>query len=209
MSQPDTMSQPDDPRSDQQDPLDAYRPPPATAGSASDSNPLHPLKSSPLRRYALWRIRMTVGILLIPALLNWVCIHLALNANVPRGFPNPLLDLLWVLFLATLIGCSLPLLERIGELLRWRLVPRVSPVLWREALYGGLQYLIPAAIAGSVLWIIWLGLFFFVDAGGRFQMTVTVLLSTLGHAVGASVWGNVLWRWNRLRRQSQQPVASP
>ena len=172
-----------------------YRPPIA-AGSESDA----------LRPRALFALRITLLLLLVPAALNYVCFDLVAigqsglsatqkwlyrttNLSLVVAVPN----VIWFL--------GLPLLEGLGELIRSRLAGDTDKARWREALHLSLRPAPWLALIGAVLWSLWvigvylLGIHFFA---------ISLAVAVPAHLVAACFYIPLLVRWIRLARAAKR-----
>jgi hypothetical protein len=68
-------------------------------------------------------------------------------------------------------------------------------------MYHSLWTLLWAARLGAICWIAWLVLFFYARIVNGFW--ISFLMGTIGHLIGAWVYGTIFYNWYRLRRAAQ------
>jgi hypothetical protein len=175
-----------------------YAPPRAALGAPPASR----TASSPLRRRAVRWLRLSLLILLPAALANWAVLsppHRFAVLSISVVIHDFLLLLMLAGFLVLLFA-GMPVLEWTAERIRRWVAPRVSARRWRNTLYAGLWPTIWAATLGLILWLAWVYLFFLNRQLNR--LVLCQVMGTIGHLLGAWVYGSVLVGWFRLWRRA-------
>jgi hypothetical protein len=163
------------------------------------------------RPVALKTIRDALLILAIPAVWNYGCLFWSEFAGVPRdgrmfdADDDPVIRVMAVgnLFLlaATFLGLwlfALKILDGIALAVHHFFGGRTSNTEWLESMYYSLWTLLWASRLGAVCWIVWLILFFYARTFDPFW--TCFVMGTVGHLIGAWVYGTVFYNWYRLRQ---------
>ena len=93
---------------------------------------------------------------------------------------------------------ALGILELAAGLLHLVFGGGVSRDDWLTSLHLSLWPMVPAALVGSVLWVLWLVLFHLAGHPGGFALDVVFQIA--GNILGAWVYLTVFWNWYQLRR---------
>jgi len=158
------------------------------------------------RRQALWEVRLALIALMIPALLNFVCFFFV---EAPQRFVHGTFFLFGTLFLLVIVVDTFLLvvlnlfvwffglwtLERIAIVLHW--FTRCSREEWLGCLHQSIiERLSIAARIGALIWLAWLGLFYFTPAP---VIIIHNVASIFAWGVAAWVVLPLLLKWWRLR----------
>jgi hypothetical protein len=161
------------------------------------------------RSAARKNIRHALLILVIPAVWNYGCLFWPDLIAIPQPRVEPtFLDSAvqvmslgnLLLIVAAFIGlwfCALKVLDWIAMTVHRLFGGHTTRTQWLESMYYSLWTLRWAARLGAVCWIAWLILFFYARAGDPFW--TCFLMGTIGHLIGAWVYGTVFYNWYRLR----------
>jgi hypothetical protein len=168
------------------------------------------------RPVALKNIRDALLILLIPAAWNYGCLFWGEFVGVPRGGRmldagnDPVFRVLALgnLFLLTaaFVGLwllALKILDGIAVAVHHVCGGRTSRTAWLESMYYSLWTLRWASRLGAVCWIAWLILFFYARMFDPFW--ICFVMGTVGHLIGAWVYGTIFYNWYRLRQATPPP----
>ena len=159
-------------------------------------------KVLPLRAQARSYVRRTLLILAIGVGVNiWANFYwtepyprLSYDTRPPLVIGNAIF---FSVVFAVLWFVALRLIEFIAGLFHAVFGRVVSREDWLTSLHQSLWPMIPAALMGCVLWILWLVLFHLAGYPGGFALDVVFQIA--GHALGAWVYLNVFWNWYQLR----------
>jgi hypothetical protein len=161
------------------------------------------------RSVARKNIHHALLILLIPALWNYGCLFWPDLIAIPRYSGKPVnLDPVaraaswgsFVLIAVTFIGLglfALKILDGIAIFVHRCVGGQTTRTAWLESMYFSLWTLRWASRLGAVWWIVWLIVFFYARAFDPFW--TCFIMGTVGHLIGAWVYGTIFYNWYRLR----------
>jgi hypothetical protein len=184
-----------------------YQPPTSMSQPAERTAALR-TESAPQRAAALFHVRLILGILLVPAIYNIFRFSYPSPAisPIPVGMSN-------LFFAGNLLGliASSSLVYFFG-LSFFEAITRAShaifsrqPTLpwWLDALYATFIRSAPYAVAGAILWGIWV--FGFYQAKVDF-MVLSVPVGILAHGLAAALYLPLIYRWYRIEIKGVRPL---
>jgi hypothetical protein len=163
------------------------------------------------RAAAVKHVRDALCILAIPALWNYGCLFWgnfvglppsgqALAASAAPGHGILAMANLVVLVASFLAGwfLAMTILDWVALTIHFWWGGTTPARDWLQSMYHSLWTLVWASRLGAICWIAWLLLFFYSTNFDRFW--ISFWMGTLGHLIGAWVYGTILLNWYRLRR---------
>ena len=156
----------------------------------------------PHRRLAVRNIRVALPIFLLPAVYNILCFHSreSFEGSYPRS-PNIMLGVVNLIGLGLLAIAIWFLGMRALEILTkiiYSFMHRLSGWdQWKEALYQSLDRLPVLAVAGAVLWAIWVCAFYQLEVG---FLTISIPVGIAGNLLGAWLYVPLIVHWFRIER---------
>ena len=173
--------------------------------------------SSDQRSNALFLVRWTIVMLLIPGAWNFYCFHFVRATHrliFNDGYiihPNVQWLFACVNFVlsAGLIAfvwfAGLKTLDCVGVVAHHLFAEEMPQQQWLASMYDSLWPLKWIAPVGAVSWMLWLYLYFYTN----FQVIVINLaLGGFGHILALLVYGNIFYRWYRLRGEHKRRLAN-
>lgn len=149
---------------------------------------------SELEQAATWNFRLGILALAVPTYLNAACLLAGPKSRAPLEIIIILgvWNAMWITGLAVLLWyAGMPLLKWIAGLFWTLLGSPGSHEAWLDATYAGFAILPLAGRIAALLWLLWLGLFFYTSYPGG------PLLTLLFHVLGWTIGGWVLWTIGR------------
>lgn len=167
---------------------------------------LGPLPSSDERLLALRHVRIALLILLLPAGFNFV----SFNFPDPRYLDSPIYNLFRALNAIGFVAIAgavwflgLAVLEGLTRLLHAIFARRSEIHDWRMTLYLILGRAPAFAIAGAVLWTIWVAAFYQLQVG---FYTISVPIGIASHLLAAGLYLPLFYRWYQTERIARQSM---
>lgn len=181
--------------------------PPTLMSQTAERTVLSPSESSKQRAAALFHVRVILGILLVPAIYNFVCFNYPSSAISPiPPTIHPLFRLVnlvgLIVIVATVYYAGLWLFEAITRASHAIFSRRPTLNLWLEALYATFIRSAPYAVAGAILWAIWV--FGFYQTNVDF-MVLSVPVGILAHGLAAALYLPLIYRWYCIERDWVDP----
>lgn len=150
-----------------------------------------------------WQVSLLI--LLLPAMVNFYLLLERSIRYVDVVPPQPhfaliLVNMIWCVPLAALLRFAfLPLLELIAGAIRYLFARNVPRQLWLASMYRSLSLLVPVAIFGAVLWMVWLVGFYLLEMN---FFVISIPVGILAHLLGATIYLRIFYGWFRLSRES-------
>ncbi len=159
---------------------------------------------SPDRAGAMLRVRTALGIMLLPALYNFVCFSFPAGLSEPG---SPIRTVFLVVNGLGLIGVFIAIwffgLTAL-ELVTWvcqRIFARNSSLgEWHAVLYVSLRHLPVFALCGAILWSIWTVAFYIL---GMNFFALSVPIGIAAHLLAAGLYLPLFYRWYQLERAAR------
>ncbi len=153
-------------------------------------------------------VRLSLVILLVPAVYNFICFNLQFNADrvdiivlnlyrLTNAFGFALIVLgVWLL--------GLSILELVAKGIHMIFARRSKFESWRRALHLILHRTPYFAIVGALLWITWIAAFY--QLGVDFYV-ISVPIGVASHLLAAGLYLPLFSQWFRLERSSKNTVS--
>lgn len=179
--------------------------PPAVLACAEEQSVPSPSEFIKLRAAALFHVRLILGILLVPAIYNFVCFNYPSSAISPIP---PTIHLLFrlvngvglIIIVATVYYAGLWLFEAFTRASHAIFSRQPTLSLWLEALYATFIRSAPYAVAGAILWAIWVYGFYQTNVD---FMLLSVPVGILAHVLAAALYLPLIYRWYRIERDGK------
>ena len=157
---------------------------------------------SPERLQARRQLRISLVILLLPALHNYLCYDAQRSVSLGPDFSilQRSFDGVAISFLGLVIWFGgLPLLEGATRIIH-RLFSRGAAIAdWRAALYSILSNMPYFALVGAVLWFTWN--VFYYNLGFNFY-AISVPIGIAAHLLAAGLYLRLFFQWFQIERRS-------
>lgn len=157
------------------------------------------------RRNALFHLRLTLCILLIPAIYNYYAFDREVFTYA--RFPMPIYALYRIVNIGAMFVGSLliwyfahSILEWLSGMIRQLFAKTVDRNAWQNAFYSSLQRAMYLSIAGAMLWAIWVYAIYSLDAD---FFVVSWAVGVPAHLLGACWYVPLFVAWYKLRKASK------
>ena len=174
------------------DQINPYRPP-------ADAILTEPPNAA--RELARRQLRITLAILLIPGIHNYLCYDQLRTLDMGLTISTwwRALDVAQIGFLAIIIWfAGLPFLESVTRVLHHWLSRQADLRAWQSALYEVLATTTYFALAGAALWFIWNIGYFYLHIH---FFTLSVPVGMAAHLLAAGLYVRLFYRWYCLERR--------
>ena len=158
---------------------------------------------------ALRSVRIALLILLVPAVYNFVCFNLYLN---PRRIQLPLhsvyvtVNSLGIVLITFVIWCfGLAILEFVAGGLHSILARKSLLDDWKSTMYVIVRRAPKFAVAGAVLWVIWVAAFYQLRLD---FYVVSVPVGVAAHLLAACLYIPLFYRWYRIEHTAASQMNS-
>ena len=160
---------------------------------------LTPLDQNRLR--ALHSIRFALGILLVPAIYNFLCFNFSLDVSrieVPfLGIYRTVNTIGFLVIVASIWFFGLTAFEFITGGIHAIAARKSKLDDWKESLYDILRRAPFFAVPGAVLWTIWVLAFYQIQLD---FFTVSVPIGIAAHILAACLYVPLIYRWYKIER---------
>ena len=162
------------------------------------------------RQKAIWSLRYTYLILVMPALYNNACLNIAAFTFSPVPGAKPITSGAWivvfgfaVLFSIVIGGLwwflSLACIERITRIIHWCVSKQLTCGAWINRLHDSFGKLYWYAIPGAILWGSWVYAYYQLEMD---SISVSIAAGIAAHILAAAWYIPLFFNWYQIDRAS-------
>jgi hypothetical protein len=182
--------------------------PPQLSVRETDRTVIASGESAARRAAALFYVRLILGLLTLPAIYNVICFSYPGQAisPIPVGMRNTFFLgnlVALIAFVSIIYFAGLWFFEVLTRGSHAIFSRRPTLTLWLDALYATFIRSAPYAVAGSVLWAIWVYGFYQTNVD---FLLLSVPVGILAHTLAAALYLPLIYRWYRIEIKGVRPL---